>query len=162
MARYNAWQNRSLIAAADTLDAAALAADRGGFWGGILPTLSHVLWGDCIWMSRFDGWDKPAVGMQGSPEMIADWDAYCDARVTADADILDWAGRVSQEALSADLTWYSGVMEREFTQPLWQLVTHFFNHQTPHRGQVHAMLTAAGARPGDTDLILMPETARWR
>jgi uncharacterized damage-inducible protein DinB len=31
-----------------------------------------------------------------------------------------------------------------------------FNHQTHHRGQVHAMLTTAGARPGDTDLMLLP------
>jgi uncharacterized damage-inducible protein DinB len=38
------------------------------------------------------------------------------------------------------------------------LVTHFFNHQTHHRGQVHAMLTAAGQDTGDTDLfLLIPE-----
>ena len=27
-----------------------------------------------------------------------------------------------------------------------------FNHQTHHRGQAHAMLTAAGQDTGDTDL----------
>jgi uncharacterized damage-inducible protein DinB len=32
-----------------------------------------------------------------------------------------------------------------------------FNHQTHHRGQVHAMLTAAGMTPGPTDLFLMPD-----
>jgi uncharacterized damage-inducible protein DinB len=32
------------------------------------------------------------------------------------------------------------------------LVTHFFNHQTHHRGQVHALLTGFGAQTGDTDL----------
>jgi len=32
-----------------------------------------------------------------------------------------------------------------------------FNHQTHHRGQVHAMLTAAGAKPDDTDLQFMPD-----
>ncbi|WP_338420759.1 DinB family protein [Pontivivens ytuae] len=42
------------------------------------------------------------------------------------------------------------------TKPLAGLVVHFFNHQTHHRGQVNAMLTAAGERPGDTDLFLMP------
>jgi uncharacterized damage-inducible protein DinB len=30
-----------------------------------------------------------------------------------------------------------------------------FNHQTHHRGQVHAMLTAAGEQTGDTDLFLV-------
>ena len=32
------------------------------------------------------------------------------------------------------------------------LVMHFFNHQTHHRGQAHALLTAAGAEAGTTDL----------
>ena len=40
-------------------------------------------------------------------------------------------------------------------KPLGLLVPHLFNHQTHHRGQVHAMLTAAGERTGDTDLMLL-------
>ena len=42
-------------------------------------------------------------------------------------------------------------------QPKWLLVTHMFNHQTHHRGQVHCMLTQAGGKPHDTDLPLMAE-----
>ena len=30
---------------------------------------------------------------------------------------------------------------------------HMFNHQTHHRGQVHAMLTAAGQKTDDTDYL---------
>ncbi len=30
-------------------------------------------------------------------------------------------------------------------------------HAAHHRGQVHAMLTAAGARPGPTDLFLLAD-----
>ena len=37
------------------------------------------------------------------------------------------------------------------------LVSHFFNHQTHHQGQVHAKLTSAGAKPDDTDLFIMPD-----
>ncbi len=38
--------------------------------------------------------------------------------------------------------------------PMAPAVVHLFNHQTHHRGQIHAMLTAAGqsARCGVTDL----------
>jgi uncharacterized damage-inducible protein DinB len=39
--------------------------------------------------------------------------------------------------------------------PKGLLVTHFFNRQTHHRGQVHAMLTAASQDTGDTDLFLL-------
>ncbi len=40
-------------------------------------------------------------------------------------------------------------------------VAHFFNHQAHHRGQVTAMLTAAGARVEETDLLVMPDEADW-
>jgi uncharacterized damage-inducible protein DinB len=36
------------------------------------------------------------------------------------------------------------------------LVLQLFNHQTHHRGQIHAMLTAAGAKPYDTDIAITP------
>jgi uncharacterized damage-inducible protein DinB len=157
MARYNAWQNAGLYAAADTLDDAAREAGRGAFFGSIRGTLSHLLWGDTIWMSRFDGWDRPAVGIPGSPDWITDWDELAHRRKAADELILDWSIRVSDAALAGDLSWYSGALKADVTKPMPLCVVHFFNHQTHHRGQVHAMLTAAGARPGDTDLFIMPE-----
>ena len=52
----------------------------------------------------------------------------------------------------------AGGMKRDITKPKWQLVTHMFNHQTHHRGQVHCMLTQAGAKPRTTDLIALPES----
>jgi uncharacterized damage-inducible protein DinB len=55
------------------------------------------------------------------------------------------------------LIWYSALAKRELGKPKWLLVTHMFNHQTHHRGQVHCMLTQAGSKPHDTDLAFMPE-----
>ncbi len=62
MAAYNAEMNRRLYAAADRLDDAERRADRGAFWSSIHGTLCHLVWGDQMWMSRFAGWPKPAVG----------------------------------------------------------------------------------------------------
>ena len=78
-------------------------------------------------------------------------------RQTLDQQIIEWAHGVDDTSLGGDLTWYSGAMGREVSKPLGLLITHFFNHQTHHRGQVHAMLTAAGQRPDDTDLPFKPE-----
>ena len=75
MARYNAWQNGQVIAAADTLDAAALREDRGAFFGSIMGTLNHVLWADTIWMHRLAGWPKPEGGIPESPALHDDWAA---------------------------------------------------------------------------------------
>ena len=159
MARYNAWQNANLYGAAAGLPDDERRRDRGAFFGSIHGTLSHLLWGDTVWMSRFDGWEKPDSGISGSAALEGDWERLVERRREADARIRDWAGRVTQGWLDADLTFFSGVLGREVSRPAGLCAVHFFNHQTHHRGQVHAMLTAAGARPGDTDLFVMPADA---
>jgi uncharacterized damage-inducible protein DinB len=155
MARYNQWQNRSLYTAADGLTDDARRQDRGAFFGSIHETLSHLLWGDMIWMHRFDAWEKPALGIKDSSKLYRDWEALKLARIDSDEKMIDWAKRVSPDWLALTMTWFSGAAGREVTKDNWFLVTHLFNHQTHHRGQVHAMLTAAGAKPADTDLFYL-------
>lgn len=156
MARYNIWQNGSLYAAADGLGEAARRLDRGAFFGSIHGTLCHILWGDRIWMSRFAGWEKPAIGGKDSPGLIQDWNDLKAARREMDARLLNWAEALQPAWLEGELEWFSGATNRTLSRPRWMLVAHLFNHQTHHRGQAHAMLTAAGARPEDTDLPFMP------
>jgi len=43
--------------------------------------------------------------------------------------------------------------------PLWWAVTHFFNHQTHHRGQLTTLLSQQGLDPGVTDLIALLRSA---
>lgn len=158
MARYAHWQNESLIAAASTLDDAARREDRGAFFGSIFGTSNHLLWGDTIWLSRFAGTPVPNAGsIPASVDETPDWAAYTARRREVDGWMAEWAAGLSDADLAGDLTWYSSAVEREITKPLARLVMHVFNHQTHHRGQIHAMLTAAGASPEATDLFLMPE-----
>ena len=109
-------------------------------------------------MSRFDNWPKPATPIKQSAGMIEDFAELSAERNEADAGISRWAAKVDDAWLAEDLTWFSGAANREVTAHKGLLVTHFFNHQTHHRGQAHAMLTAAGQETGDTDLfLLIPE-----
>jgi len=155
MAAYNAEMNRRLYGAAARLPDVERRAPCGAFWGSIHGTLTHVLWGDRQWMSRFDNWPKPATPIKESAGMIEDFAALSAEREQADGDISRWAARVDDAWLDEDLTWFSDAANREVRAPLRLLVTHFFNHQTHHRGQVHALLTAAGQETGDTDLFLL-------
>ncbi|HEV2509052.1 DinB family protein [Bosea sp. (in: a-proteobacteria)] len=159
MARYNRWQNESLYAAANGLADEARRLDRGAFFRSIHGTFCHLLWADRMWLSRFAGTPKPAVPGSESSRMIEAWDELVAERRVTDALIGDWAAGLTLEWLAGDLTWMSGISRRELTKPKAQLVMHFFNHQTHHRGQVHAMLTAAGAKPDDTDLMLVDARA---
>ncbi|SEM92502.1 Uncharacterized damage-inducible protein DinB (forms a four-helix bundle) [Pseudorhodobacter antarcticus] len=157
MARYNMWQNENLVEAAGGLDDGARQLARGAFFGSIEATFAHVLWGDQMWMHRFAATGLPAATtIPGSVDMGMGWDAFCAARVVFDGRILDWAHGVDAVWFDGDLTWYSGALGRDVTKPKGLLVLQLFNHQTHHRGQIHAMLTAAGAKPGDTDVPFMP------
>ncbi|MES1155064.1 MAG: DinB family protein [Pseudorhodoplanes sp.] len=157
MSLYNRWQNESLYAAASTLSEAERKLERGAFWGSIHGTLSHLIWGDGMWLSRFAGTPKPTAGIKDSHTLYPDWEALKRERARLDQFIIDWSDGLDPAWLEGDLIWLSGAAQRELSRPKWILVTHFFNHQTHHRGQVHAMLTQADAKPGDTDLFFMPE-----
>jgi uncharacterized damage-inducible protein DinB len=156
MARYNRWQNGVLYAAADTLSDADRKADRGAFWKSIHGTLSHLYWADRIWLSRFNVVEPPNVQLKTSPEFIAAWSELKDARSTLDDAVVRWADAFEAGVVQGELTWFSGAIGREVTMPLGVVIVHIFNHQTHHRGQAHAMITAAGAKTADTDLFVMP------
>ncbi|MEM1431394.1 MAG: DinB family protein [Pseudomonadota bacterium] len=156
MAQYNAWQNNGLIELLAAMDEAELTRDRAAFFGSILGTLNHLLWGDRIWMSRFAGWPAPAGGIPESTALTPTYAAWKAERQRTDGKMLVWAEGLRPIELRGGLTWYSGALEREVSKPKALLVMHMFNHQTHHRGQVHAMLTAAGLAPQPTDLFALP------
>ena len=157
LAAYNRWQNDSLYGAAGSLTDSDRQEDQGAFFGSIEATLNHLLWGDRIWMSRFAGLPRPvAPNIPASINECASWEALREQRAAFDYEIIRWAAGVLPDDLTGDMTWHSAAAGRDVTKPLWLLITHFFNHQTHHRGQVHCMLTSLGASPDDTDLFLMP------
>ena len=156
MARYNRWQNENLYGVADGLSEAERLRERGAFFGTIHKMLSHLLWGDQIWMSRFTDLPQPDGGIPGSVALYADWEHLKSQRSGFDRTMIDWADTINRSWLAEEQTYFSFALGRDVTQPRWVLVTHMFNHQTHHRGQVHCMLTQAGGNPHITDLPFMP------
>lgn len=157
MARYNAWQNKGLRKAVEALDNDALQLDRGAFFGSIMGTLNHLLWGDLIWMSRFDGGESPENVIAGSVDLTPSVAEWATLRFQTDGRIQLWADGLKSVDLTGELTWFSGSIMADVAKPRSMCVTHFFNHQTHHRGQLHGMLTAAGLSLPATDLVFMPE-----
>ena len=155
LAAYNAEMNRRLYEASARIPDAERRRDRGAFWGSLHGTLSHLLWGDQAWMSRFDNWPKPAVVQKESAKLVDDFDELRRLRIDADSRISDWAGRMTDNWLAQDMVWFSSSVQKELRSPRSFAVTHFFNHQTHHRGQAHALITACGQKTGDTDLFLV-------
>lgn len=167
LARYNAWFNERLYDACEQLPDARRREDRGAFFGSVHGTLNHLLWADKLWLQRFAAQDTPFPALE--PALLAlppgaryetvlheDWAALRQDRRALDAAIQAWT-----EAMPAD--WPARSMAYANTKgvarrhPAWQALTHFFNHQAHHRGQVTTLLAQAGIDPGITDAIALAD-----
>ena len=157
MARYNAWQNKAIWGVVQDMSADEVNMDRGAFFGSIRATLNHLLWADLLWMNRFDGGPGPTVPAADHTEITVNMPDWWADRFRMDGRIQQWAANLKAVDLVGDLVWYAPISKRDMGKPIAPCIVGFFNHQTHHRGQVHAMLTAAGQKTADTDLILMPE-----
>lgn len=154
MANYNQWMNQRLYALCAEIPDETRKADVGAFFKSIHGTLNHLLYGDRIWMGRFTQQtvDLPAMGQ----DLYDNYDELRHARVDMDREICAWAQSLSSEWLSQPFTYTSGVDRITRTLPAWLLVTHLFNHQTHHRGQITTLLYQLGHDPGVTDLPWLP------
>src|SRR5215204_7142431 len=112
MAAYGGWMNRKIYEAAARLSDTERKADRGAFFRSIHSTLNHVLWGDRVWLPRFNGKSYPVHGI--GVDMFDDFDALFEARRTMDQEIVGWAAQLDNSQLDGPLTWFSGVAQREF------------------------------------------------
>lgn len=164
MSRYNAWMNEKLLTVCDTLSDAELRSNQGLFFGSVLATLNHLLLADRIWMLRFTqdreryisrAADGSAIQSTGLDHVLYDeWEAFKGERRKTDADIDAWVEDLDDHALLGPIS-YKTSTGLQFNHPMWQAVSHLFNHQTHHRGQVTAALTRLGKDPGVTDLAIM-------
>ena len=155
MAQYNRWMNGKLYAAAATLPGEARKRDLGAFFKSLHGTLDHLLWGDTAWLARFTG--GPAVGPKRGEYFEPEFDTLRVRREALDGSILDWAGGVAQDRLDSVLHWTGALDGKSRALPYALCVTHFFNHQTHHRGQASTLLMQLGIDPGVTDLPALPE-----
>jgi len=154
MAEYNAWMNERMYAAAATLSDEDRKRDRGVFFKSIHGTLNHLVWGDRGWVGRLSERSYPFV--PPGQDLFADFGELRAARAALDGDILTWSRAVTPEWLAEPMTWTSRLYGFTQTHPRWVQVVQMFNHQTHHRGQVHALLTSFGVDMCPTDVPVTP------
>jgi uncharacterized damage-inducible protein DinB len=153
-ARYNEWANRRLYDAAGKLPDADYRADGGAFFGSLHRTLNHLLVADRIWMRRFTGEGPVYTKLDHLP--CTDLETLRIERESEDRRIVAYIDTLSDESLAATFSYWTITNPAEITQPLAPALSHFFNHQTHHRGQAHGLLTALAGRDAapSLDLIL--------
>ncbi len=139
-AGYNAWCNRLLYDAAAKLTDADYRARRGAFFNSVHGTLNHLMVGDRIWMQRFTG--KGEVPPNLDAILYGDFRDLRAAHVTEDARISHYVGSLSERDFTGTIRYRTFVNPADIEQDLAPALDHFFNHQTHHRGQAHALLSA--------------------
>jgi uncharacterized damage-inducible protein DinB len=151
-AQYNAWQNGNILAAAGALTDEQRKMPLGAYFGSIMGTLSHLLWGDTTWLNRLTNTPYTIEPLSKSSTAFAEWDTYKETRINMDQRLLRWSLEIDELWLNGQLH-YKTSTGADNALPTWLVITHLFNHQTHHRGQVHCMLTQLGITPPDTDIL---------
>ncbi len=155
LARYNRGANVRLYRACGSLADEERRRDRGAFFGSIHATLNHILVGDRIWMARFEGEAVPSTGLDAI--LYDDWGDLRATRRVEDDRILHFTETLEPAFLESEIE-YVNNEGRTFRDPVAVLLSHFFNHQTHHRGQIHCLLTQAGVEAPVLDMhrVLIP------
>jgi uncharacterized damage-inducible protein DinB len=154
MAEYNCWMNQKLYSVCSAIPDEQRKQDLGAFFQSIHGTLNHLLYGDKAWMGRFT--NMPFSVTRIGQEIYADFEELRIEREKTDQQILEWSMSLNPAYLSQPFEYISNVDGQRRVLPTWILVTHMFNHQTHHRGQVTTLIKQIGYEPGVTDIPWLP------
>jgi uncharacterized damage-inducible protein DinB len=161
-AAYNQWANATLYEAARFLPDADYRRDRGTFFKSVHGTLNHILVADRIWMKRFTGEGDAPKRLDAV--ICDDLQELTSEREREDQRIIGWISGMDAKGLSGRFTYTAVTDMRTISQRLAPALAHFFNHQTHHRGQAHALLTGFGLEAPVLDLVYFQRTEdgrRW-
>jgi uncharacterized damage-inducible protein DinB len=148
---YNTWANSRLYEAAARLSTEQYRADRGAFFKSVHGTLNHLLATDWIWMQRF-------TGEGDAPDRLDAilFETFCELRAAREAQdrrIVDFVEGLDDRRIAGTIKYRRVSSPEEFEQQLAPALAHWFNHQTHHRGHVHALLTGLVGQAPELDLL---------
>jgi uncharacterized damage-inducible protein DinB len=161
-AQYNAWFNGRLYELIASLEEEERRRDMGAFFRSIHGTLNHILLTDRIWLGRISKHPHGFRSLEKTPlvfeiESLAQilyesFPELAEQRRETDTAIQSWVAELTPEVLESNLS-YSRSTGQSMVAPFWHVISHLFNHQTHHRGQITTLLSQLGHDPGITDFM---------
>jgi len=158
-AHANALSNQRLGRALLGLDAGAWTATRTSFFPSLALTLNHILAVDRYYIGALHGETglREAYAAFEPCASAADW---LQRQRASDLRLVDFCGALDGQRAAA---WVemprADHVQRDRAA---HVLAHLFNHQTHHRGQVHAMLAGTAVAPPQLDEFMMPSEAHLR
>lgn len=149
LALYNTLANRRIYDACALLSDVERKRARPAFFKSIHGTLNHIMVGDRIWLTRFAGENIPSTRLDAI--LYEDFAELSAVRTLEDRRIENFAAGLTEEFIKGTIK-YVNNQGKLYEDPVELLITHFFNHQTHHRGQIHDMLTQTEIAPPVLDM----------
>lgn len=151
----NAWSNHRLLRACCALSQEEFAAKRASFFPSIKATLNHILTVDWYYLEIFQ---RSLAGLppHGSPGRFFDpeepFDKCADLsheQHEADRRLIALCKSLTDERMDDVILMPN--RKGPLRDRLRRILAHLFQHQTHHRGQVHAMLSGTSVKPPQLD-----------
>lgn len=120
----------------------------------VLTQLNHIYVMDHLWLGRL-GLDHPAI----EPPLSMDearfhsFEAWRPARRRTDAILDSFVRSLTQARVYATIGFVTEAEGLRVTCSAWAALTHLFNHQSLHRGEILGLLSAQGIHFGNGDLL---------
>lgn len=156
LADYNRWANNRIYDACAALADDDYRADCGAFFGSAHRTLNHLLVADRIWLRRITG--IGTAPMELNVILYEDFADLRKARAAEDERFIDLTISLTPGAFERAISYTPVTVPTPVIEPLGPMLAHVFNHQTHHRGQVHAILTSLGQPSVVLDMITFLRT----
>jgi uncharacterized damage-inducible protein DinB len=152
LAQANRLANARLHRACLVLDPVELVAPRPAFFGTIQKTLNHILMVDRFYLNALfcRPLDRPFLDEATfCPDLptLTTWQAASDTALIAHVESLTPETLVQIVAIDRG--------ERVQQDRRDDILSHVFQHQTHHRGQVHGMLSATSVKPPQLDEFIV-------
>jgi uncharacterized damage-inducible protein DinB len=167
MSQYNQWMNQKIYQVAQQLGNDKIQQDQGAFFNSLFGTLNHIYVADIIWLRRFAQHAKKYSSLNQLPELSSytilnqtvanNLETLNQLRQELDNIIINWCQEIDSQDLENNLS-YTDTKGNYYQKNFGQLIHHFFNHQTHHRGQASTLISQQGLDVGVTDLLkIIPE-----
>jgi len=153
-ASYNHWANGRIYEAAGAVSEAERNRDRGAFFRSLHGTLNHILVADRVWMDRLEG--KPNEFMKSYKlDTVTHpvWAELCAARADMDSRIIGYLEGLTEATFHAPIAYEDSSGGKHSNSPL-EILPHFFNHETHHRGQAHDLVHQITSNAPSLDMII--------
>ena len=159
LAQNNALANFRLHSACAKLLAGEFEAERRSFFPSIKATLNHILTIDWFYIDAMEGGTLgPQAWMVEQP--CATVAALQEAQGAVDRRLLLLTDALTTGRLGSTVAIHRG--DRIQQERMDDTLSHLFQHQTHHRGQVHAMLSGTSVRPPQLDEFIVADDAGAR